>query len=109
MSDDHIADGFRLFSYDPISGVETWVRDDGGTWTVRKVCPVDDLLDLNEMQRSLNAGTPHPDGISHVARLPMNFFYKYLADPMAQNDEKKVKQILNDPDLKKFRVREGDV
>ena len=100
-------DGWAVVHRDPDTGMITLMLDDPPFMHVREVMPTARLVEENKALAAEVAGTKHGDGMSLVARVPMNVWANRLAEPMAQGDGKWVDRWLTDPDHQAFRIRKA--
>ncbi len=79
------------------------------TYTVETVQDVSEIIKNNDNQRNeTDKHTPYGDGMTKVASIPMSIYAEWLAKGYTR-DQKKMKKLLNSPELKRFRTREGRV
>ncbi len=93
---------------DPYSGAQTYIKDNGdGTSTIKKITPVEQILDSAAADRSANAGRKWGDG-QIIGTIPDTIFYTTgYAEAKKNNDDKWLRRFWNNSDYQKLRTFEG--
>lgn len=108
---ERVMDGdWRLLDYDEASGHARWFQQvDDTHFAIKDVYyETDALLDANAEKLNGSLGKRWGDG-QVAASIPLNVFFKELAEPMRQKDRAYVKRWLNDGDHARFRTFGGRV
>lgn len=100
----------RLFDTDPVLGLTRYFHYDEATdemsLTVEQdVTPV--IESATRMRNSLTSLDRWGDG-AVVAQVPLSIYYQWMREGK-DRDDAFLRRWLNDPDNKKFRVKEGRV
>tara|TARA_R100001082_G_C4214728_1_gene96614 strand:- start:123 stop:443 length:321 start_codon:yes stop_codon:yes gene_type:complete len=104
----------RILDTDPESGITTvfHANEHDQTYTVETRQDVSQILKENAAQRNVtDKHTPYGDQIGRqtkVASIPMSIYAEWMKKGYTK-DQKKMKQLLNSPEYKYFRTREGKV
>tara|TARA_Y100000004_G_scaffold187058_1_gene239368 strand:+ start:870 stop:1181 length:312 start_codon:yes stop_codon:yes gene_type:complete len=101
----------RILDHDPASGTTQifHANEHDQTYAVETVQDVSEIIKNNDAQRNeTDKHTRYGDGMTRVASIPMSIYAEWLAKGYTK-DQKKMKQLLNSPEFKRFRVREGRV
>lgn len=101
----------RHFNSIPEFGiVETWHYDEANdTATIHTVQDVEAVLELNKAQfNATDERARYKDGAHHVARIPLAVLQDLRKRGIA-DDPARMRQWLNDPENRYFRVRPGVV
>jgi hypothetical protein len=106
---EYTADGWCVLQRDRDTGREVHMLDDGDKMHIREMVPTDQLVAENAAMRAENAGKRHGDGMSLVARVPLNVFHNRLGEALRQGDDAFLRRWLNDPDHAAFRTRDGRI
>lgn len=95
---------------DPITGTQVYIQDLGdGRTAIKKITPVDDILDSAADDRSMNAGKRWGDG-RVIGTVPMQMYFSSgYAEAKANHDTAWIKRFWNDGNHKKLRTFEGNV
>lgn len=112
MSDEPLVFGtggdWLLVHTDPHSGTQTYIQDlqDGHT-AIKKVTPINNLLDSAADSRAASAGRKWGDG-QVIGTLPLSvYFGTGYAEAKANHDHAWIKRFWSDPDHKHLRTKEG--
>ena len=97
---------WRLLSHDPDTGVQEWFLDQGETYLIKKLVPVESILEANNDAQIENMNRPWGD-MGMAARMPMPIWQKLLGEAVAEGDDAYVKKVLNNSDYSKFRTKTG--
>lgn len=104
-----IKDGdWELFDYDAQSGKSTWRWFDGKDMHFRTDYPVDAVLAENTAVRN-EAGRAWAGDWHRVASVPLNVFWRDLAEAQSHGDDAYLSRWLNDSDNRAWRTKEGKV
>lgn len=95
---------------DPYSGAQTFIKDNGdGTSTIKKITPVEQILDSAAADRLENSGKRWGDG-QIIGTVPDTIFYTSgYAEAKKNHDEKWLKRFWNDRSNYKLRTFEGNL
>jgi len=66
------------------------------------------IKDAKAQKNETDKHTRYGDGMTKVASIPMSMYHEWVRKGYTK-DQKKMKQLLNSPELKHFRTREGKV
>lgn len=107
-----IRDGdWSLFDYDPQTGRQVWVMEDGDRQLFRIDYPVGGMVEENKTWRNMAESNWKGD-YHRVASIPLNLLHDEntgLNKAWLQGDENHFKKWLNDPDNRAWRTKEGKV
>jgi hypothetical protein len=98
----------RLFSHNAALGITTYahVDEDSDRIVLEKVA--DETALLEALQRKRNGFTSFDrmgDGLQQVAEVPMHEYAKWLADGR-DKDQAFIRRWVNDPENRRYRVRD---
>ncbi len=83
--------------------------DHDDTFSVQTQQDVSEIIkDAKAQNNETDKHTRYGDGMTKVASIPMSIYYDWVKKGYTK-DQKKMKQLLNSPDLKHFRTRQGKV
>jgi hypothetical protein len=114
MSDEDLNFGtgndWLLVRSDPITGMKVYIQDMGdGRTAIKKVMPVDPILESAAADRSNNAGRKWGDG-QVIGTVPLELYFSTgYADAKKNGDTAWLKRFWNNGDHKKLRTFEGQV
>ena len=114
MSDEALNFGtgadWLLVRSDPISGMKVYIQDLGdGRTAIRKVMPVDPILESAAADRSNNAGKRWGEG-QIIGTVPLELYFSTgYAEAKQNHDTAWLKRFWNDGNHKKLRTFEGNV
>lgn len=99
-----------LVRRDPITGTETYIQDMGdGHTAIRKVTPVNQILDSAAEDRANNAGKGWGDG-QVIGTVPLSLMFTTgYAEAKKNHDTAWLKRFWNDGNHKKLRTFEGNI
>lgn len=99
-----------LVRSDPISGMKVYIQDLGdGRTAIKKVMPVDSILESAATDRSNNAGKKWGDG-QVIGTVPLELYFGTgYGEAKANQDTAWLKRFWNDGNHKKLRTFEGSV
>jgi hypothetical protein len=92
----------------PFSGAQTYIMDRGdGTTAIKKITPINELLDSAAADRAETAGKKWGDG-QIIGTVPDSIAYSsgYMR-AKTEGDDRWIKRFWNDSDHKYLRVKEG--
>jgi hypothetical protein len=100
----------RLFSHDELTGVTKYFHydDDTDKFTIETVQPMDELLELNQLQRNEQTRLHRFGDGKKVATIPMSIWGEWMATGK-DKDPAFIKRWLNDPENRKYRTFLGKV
>lgn len=107
----NVTDGdWKLFSYDPVTGVKAWLLDVGnGAFVIRQDIPLDDIFASTAEERAMNQGRRWGDG-RVIGSIPDALAWSSGYMKAKQNgDDAWIKRFWNDRDNYKLRTFEGRV
>lgn len=99
-----------LVRSDPISGMKVYIQDLGdGRTAIKKVMPVDSILESAADDRSNNAGKRWGDG-QIIGTVPLEMYFSSgYAEAKNNHDTAWLKRFWNDRDRYRLRTFEGTV
>lgn len=105
-----IRDGdFILVDYDHFSGRSVWSMYDGKQTIYRVDYPVENIVKQNKASRN-DAPSGWKGDWHRIASVPLNLVHDGgLAEAMNQHDDKWISRMLNNPDNRAWRTKEGAV
>jgi hypothetical protein len=106
--------GWEPIKYDPVTGILTEIKVEPcgpghqkimtrSTYVLR-----DEHLAMNAERRAENAGRSWGDG-AVAASIPLPLYYAKFAEARKQGDTNHIKRLLNDPDYKYLRTKDGTI
>ena len=101
----------RILDTDPESGTTSvfHANEHDQTYAVETRQDVTQIItDATQTRNLTDKNTRYGEGMTKVASIPMTLYVEWLAKGWTK-DQKKMKQLLNDPDLRKFRTRQGHI
>jgi len=103
--------GKRVMDRDPVTGKETvfhWNEHDDNYAVEDRQDVTNIIKDATNKRNETDKHTRYGDGLNKVASIPMSMYHDWVKKGYTK-DQKKMKELLNSPDLRKFRTREGKV
>ena len=103
---------WQMVANNPLSGVSTWMLDDGDDLHVETRQDVDALLDENKALKSVASHDWKGDGLHSVARVPLALVHdtnSLLGGAIAAGDDKIISKVLNDAEFRDLRTKEGKI
>jgi len=101
----------KILDTDPESGTTNvfHANEHDQTYAVETRQDVSQIItDATQLRNETDRNTRYGEGMTKVASIPMSIYAEWLAKGWTK-DQKKMKQLLNDPDLRKFRTRQGQI
>tara|TARA_R100000963_G_scaffold34772_2_gene29572 strand:+ start:1666 stop:1980 length:315 start_codon:yes stop_codon:yes gene_type:complete len=103
--------GKRVMDRDPVTGKETvfhWNEHDDNYAVEDRQDVTGIIKDATAKRNETDRNTRYGNGMTQVASIPMNMYHDWVRKGYTK-DQKKMKKLLNSPDLRKFRTRQGKV
>lgn len=99
-----------LVRSDPITGMQVYIQDLGdGRTAIKKVMPMEQILESAAADRSMNVGRKWGDG-QVIGTVPLELYFSTgYADAKKNHDTAWLKRFWNDSDHQKLRTFEGKV
>jgi|TARA_R110000823_G_scaffold77402_1_gene176842 hypothetical protein len=101
----------RILDTDPETGTTSvfHANEHDQTYAVETRQDVSSIIsEATALRNTTDRNTRYGEGLTKVASIPMTIYSEWLAKGWTK-DQKKMKQLLNDPEIRKFRTREGKV
>jgi hypothetical protein len=101
----------KVMDRDALTGTETIFHSHSNSdeYAVESRQDVSEIITgAKELRKNTSRKTPYGDGLTRVASIPMVMYADWVKKGYTK-DQKKMKQLLNSPDLRYFRTREGKV